>query len=159
MSEVPPYSTSRSRQWTLPVLQKEQHFPCAMAKDWYCIARQPAPAPNLARPDGLAALTHTTHVLQGYLAHKKQTTPLQDSTVGSCLGPYGGPRGGVVSCERGTPVITVLRVSRSCECYMNGRGCWRPCKLRPSINASFLLLRGLQDYLAHKKQRPPMTLR
>ncbi|KAJ1478951.1 hypothetical protein T484DRAFT_2910247 [Baffinella frigidus] len=27
-----------------------------------------------------------------------------DPTVGLCLGPYGGPRGGVVSHERGTPV-------------------------------------------------------
>ena len=26
-------------------------------------------------------------------------------TVGLCLGPYGGPTGGTVSCERGNPVI------------------------------------------------------
>jgi len=26
-------------------------------------------------------------------------------TVGLCLGPYGGPRGGAVSYERGTPVV------------------------------------------------------
>ena len=28
----------------------------------------------------------------------------QDPTVGSCLGPYGGPRGVQVSYEQGTPV-------------------------------------------------------
>ena len=32
--------------------------------------------------------------VQGYLAHKKQHPP-QDPTVGLCLGPYGGPRGGL----------------------------------------------------------------
>ena len=33
-------------------------------------------------------------VLQGYLAQKKLRP--QDPTVGMCLGPYGGPRGGGV---------------------------------------------------------------
>ena len=27
-------------------------------RDWYVIAKQPAPAPHLARPEGRAALTH-----------------------------------------------------------------------------------------------------
>ena len=46
-------------------------------------------------------------VLQGYLARKKPHPPrtlLQDPTVGLCVGPYGGPRGGGGSYERGTPV-------------------------------------------------------
>ena len=30
--------------------------------------------------------------------------PPQDPTVGICLGPYAGPRGILLSCERGTPV-------------------------------------------------------
>ena len=41
--------------------------------------------------------------LQGYFAPKTRPPP-QDPTVGSCTGPYGGPRGGAVSYERGTPV-------------------------------------------------------
>ena len=46
-----------------------------------------------------------------------RTPPPQDLTVGLCPGPYGGPKGGAISCERGTPVeIPVLnddlRVSR-----------------------------------------------
>ena len=41
--------------------------------------------------------------LQGFLAHKKIATP-QDPTVGIYAGPYGGPGGGLVSYERGTPV-------------------------------------------------------
>ena len=48
------------------------------------------------RPDAYRAI-------QGYLAHKKQRPPW-DPTVGLCLGPYGGPRWGAVSYERGTPV-------------------------------------------------------
>ena len=35
----------------------------------------------------------------------KETASLQDHTVGLCLGPYGGPRGGAVPYERGTPVF------------------------------------------------------
>ena len=33
---------------------------------------------------------HWVQSLQGYLAHKR---PPEDPTVGSCPGPYGGPRG------------------------------------------------------------------
>ena len=42
------------------------------------------------------------NALQGYLAHKNNL-PL-GLTAGLSLGPYGGPRGGAVSYERGTPV-------------------------------------------------------
>ena len=34
----------------------------------------------------------------------EETASPQDSTVGLCLKPYGVPRGGAVSYERGTPV-------------------------------------------------------
>ena len=35
-----------------------------------------------------------------------KTAPSQDLTVALCLGSYGGPTGGAVSYERGTPVKT-----------------------------------------------------
>jgi hypothetical protein len=34
------------------------------------------------------------------------TPPSNDPTAGLYLGSYGGPSGGAVSCERGTPVLT-----------------------------------------------------
>ena len=42
-------------------------------------------------------------MLQGYLAHNTPP-PRLDPTVALRLGTYGGPRGGGVSYERGTPV-------------------------------------------------------
>ena len=42
-------------------------------------------------------------VLQGYLVYKKQL-PLGPNSK-TYLGPYGGPRGGAVSHERGTLVL------------------------------------------------------
>ena len=39
-----------------------------------------------------------------------KTAPPQDPTVGLCLGPYGGPRGGAVYYDRGTFVSTLERV-------------------------------------------------
>ena len=41
--------------------------------------------------------------LQGYLAHRKRLLIGPYSTVG----PYGGPRGGALSYERGTPELEV----------------------------------------------------
>ena len=41
--------------------------------------------------------------IQGYLAHNPPP-PSYHPTAGLCLGPYGGPRGGTFSHERGTPV-------------------------------------------------------
>ena len=40
-------------------------------------------------------------MLQGYITHGKLPPP-KDPTVGLCLGPYGGPRKGVISYDRGT---------------------------------------------------------
>ena len=37
------------------------------------------------------------------------SAPQNGPTVGLCPGPYGGPGGGAVSYERGTPVNTVFR--------------------------------------------------
>ena len=38
------------------------------------------------------------------LPRLQETAPPWDSTVGVCLGPYGGPGGSAFSYERGTPV-------------------------------------------------------
>jgi hypothetical protein len=38
-------------------------------------------------------VTDLEWLVQGYLAHKKRPPP-EDPTVGLCLAPYGGPRGG-----------------------------------------------------------------
>jgi len=35
------------------------------------------------------------------------------SSAGTCLGPYGGPQGGDVSHERGTPVVADVRGTKS----------------------------------------------
>ena len=35
----------------------------------------------------------------------QETAFPQDPAVGLCLGPFGGPRGGAVSYERGTPIL------------------------------------------------------
>ena len=50
------------------------------------------------------SIGHRTIPVQGYLAHKKTPRPLEDPTVGLCLGSEGGPREVGVSYERGTPV-------------------------------------------------------
>ena len=34
-----------------------------------------------------------------------ETAPPYDPTIGLYLGPYGGPRGGALSYDRGTPVL------------------------------------------------------
>jgi hypothetical protein len=59
------------------------------------------------------------------------------STVGLCLGPYGGPRGWAVSYERGTPVQE------------------DPYGGRFVMHESF---QPLQGYLAHTEASPPRTL-
>jgi len=38
--------------------EEEEDGDLAARRDWYLIAKQPAPAPHLARPEGRAALTH-----------------------------------------------------------------------------------------------------
>ena len=55
---------------------------------------------------GLAGVLVSGLHVQRYLAHKK--LPPMDSQVDLCLGPYDGPRGGAVSCERGTPLVGVM---------------------------------------------------
>ena len=39
-----------------------------------------------------------------------ESASLEDPTVGICLGPYGGPRGGALSYQRGTYVEDVTCV-------------------------------------------------
>ena len=42
-----------------------------------------------------------------------KSAPLQDPTVGLCLGSYGGPRGEGGSCERGIPVHLAAEAQRA----------------------------------------------
>ena len=53
--------------------------------------------------------------LQRELAHKKHTPPY-DPTVALCLGPYGGPRGGTFSYERGTLLLSPVLSSSDRPC-------------------------------------------
>ena len=66
-----------------------------------------APLYLLALPNsGRLSILNLTCWVRGTGAPRSQqnTTP-QEPPVGICPGPYGGPRGGAFSDERGTPVF------------------------------------------------------
>ena len=49
------------------------------------------------------------NVIYGGTSLIRNRPPPYDSTVGLCLGPYGGPGGGAFSDKQGTPVQCTLR--------------------------------------------------
>ena len=54
--------------------------------------------------------------------HSYETAHSQDPTVGLCLGPYGGPRGGAIFYEQGTPVAFPRRRTVAVRTSLQ-RGC------------------------------------
>ena len=59
---------------------------------------------GLGQPCGKAALKRSWRAVQGYLAHRKEPLPL-GPPYDSGYSPTAGSQEGVVSYERGTPVI------------------------------------------------------
>ena len=79
--------------------------------------------PHRETPRGVVLGERLGVRIQGYLAHNK--TPSQDPTVGTRLGPYGGPRGWAFSCVRGTPVAhagSTAAMGRAQKWRMQNRG-------------------------------------
>ena len=69
---------------------------------WDRVAIHPRPfsAPELTNLYGTPSMS----TYKGTSLMRKRR-PLEDPTVGICVGPYGDPRGGAISDERGIPVI------------------------------------------------------
>ena len=72
-----------------------------------------------------------------------ENAPPKDSTVGPCLGAFGGPRGVAVSCKRGAPVR-----AQAVDC--TARPLARMLRLEVAPVA-------LQGHLAHDKMHPPLV--
>jgi hypothetical protein len=67
--------------------------------------RTSRPSVERVRRKALLLSDHSTKTSRPYMGTSRIRNRLpQDPTVGLCLGPYCGPRGGTVSSERGTPV-------------------------------------------------------
>ena len=87
-----------------------------------------APDPHVALH--VCRIVHRSNAANGGrgVPRSKETAPPQDPPVGLCLGPYGGPRGGgVVSDERGTPVVCVTSLvipADSSSSLNGGDTCW-----------------------------------
>ena len=78
-----------------------------------------------------------SQLLQGYLAQKKAPPP-QDPTVGICVGPYGGPKGGAFVYERVTPV------SRQRQSYYSSHSSRRAAKVPNEPPAALIHVPGFR---------------
>ena len=58
LMSTPPTAATACRDITIQLRVPEKPTSMLLSRNWYLIAEQPAPAPRLARLEGLAALTH-----------------------------------------------------------------------------------------------------
>ena len=85
----------------------------ALHSDEACVLQSPFAQP-LQSTTGFARPSPVRSCSRG-VPRLHENAPPYDPTGGLCLGPYGGPRGGDVSYERGTPVPMQQQLFLTCK--------------------------------------------